>query len=89
MKADVRPSFLGVKLWIYKCFAASLFMAAGNYIYATKFSKDGIIAVGYLGPLSFIVLSVYYTIMAIITKNKTGFFIDNNNSNFYFPDGSF
>ena len=64
-------------------------MAAGNYIYATKFSKDGIIAVGYLGPLSFIILSIYYVIMLIITKIKTGSFIDNNNSNFYLPDGSF
>jgi hypothetical protein len=84
-----KPSFLGVKLWIYKCFFASICMAFGNYIYATKFSKDGIIAVGYLGPLPLALLFIYYSVYMIITKTKTGNFIDNNNSNFFRPDGSF
>ena len=63
-------------------------MGFGQFIYATNYSQEGLISVGYLGPLPLICIILFKCFEAIKKKLQTGKVIDYKTSNIFYEDGS-
>ena len=84
-----KPSILGVKIWVIKCFLASVSMGTGMFLSAVNFSKYGLGAQAYIGPIPFIWLSLIKIFYALRNKWQIGTFINYEKSNLFTPEGTF
>jgi hypothetical protein len=82
------PEILGIKVWFLKVLFASLSMGVGQFLFAIKFTKYGVLGSGLVGPVMLIALILVKIVDAIVTKIKTGSFIDLAKSNLLNSDGS-
>ena len=64
-------------------------MGVGLYIYATNFSKYGIIANAFVGPIPLILLLIWKMSIACYNKYTIGTFIDRKSSNIVDGEGEF
>ena len=87
MEEKDKPNFLCIKRWVAWAILAMSSMGTGQYLFATKFSQEGIIATSYVGPVPFLFCIFLKVYLAIRTKIKTGSFIDFTNSNIFDKDG--
>eukprot|EP00355_Strombidium_rassoulzadegani_P003296 CAMPEP_0168614938 /NCGR_PEP_ID=MMETSP0449_2-20121227/4242_1 /TAXON_ID=1082188 /ORGANISM="Strombidium rassoulzadegani, Strain ras09" /LENGTH=315 /DNA_ID=CAMNT_0008655653 /DNA_START=170 /DNA_END=1117 /DNA_ORIENTATION=- len=62
-------------------------MGVGQFFYAVNFSSFGMLGIGFIGPLPFVIIVAFKVALACKTKVVTGAFIDKNNSNLVDKEG--
>jgi hypothetical protein len=55
---EKKKSFLGIQIWFLQVVFASICMGAGQFLYASNFSKHGIMGTGFIGPIPMVLLII-------------------------------